>query len=161
MNTFILNSVGKLIPQSYDDINVMSGAIGEVKANLRNKYKYVHFMLSYAHTLNIIIQNTISQNTINPLIYFQVLLTDLTKHKLKICIRLQLHAKSIIFVQPTPFFENRDDLIESFQELKEKCNKTRRQAYVCKELSKIKILYLVCTCYTKSFHMLIYYIINF
>jgi hypothetical protein len=52
----------KLIAQTYDGANVMSGAIGGVQAKIKDTYKHAHFVHCYAHQLNLIMQKATSQN---------------------------------------------------------------------------------------------------
>jgi hypothetical protein len=52
----------KLIAQTYDGANVISGAIGGVQTKIKDTYKHGHFVHCYAHQLNLIMQKATSQN---------------------------------------------------------------------------------------------------
>ena len=131
----------KLIAQTYDGAYVMSGATGGVQTILREKYKCAHFVHCYAHQLNLIMQKATSQHA-KVKIFFSNLsaipsffssssnrctvLDDIVNQKLPRVVptRWNYNIRTVNAV-----FENREKLIECFQELEEKCSKT----ITCKE----------------------------
>lgn len=52
----------KLIAQTYDAANVMSGAIDGVQTYIRNKYPCAYYVHCSAHQLNLVMQKAASQN---------------------------------------------------------------------------------------------------
>ena len=53
----------KVISQSYDGANVMSGRHAGVQAILKQHFQYAHYIHCYAHVLNLILAQATSQNT--------------------------------------------------------------------------------------------------
>jgi len=53
----------KLIAQTYDGANVMSGSVGGVQTIIREKYPNAYFVHCYAHQLNLIMQKSTKQNS--------------------------------------------------------------------------------------------------
>lgn len=58
----VINDPTKLISQSYDGANVMSGQHGGVQTLVRAVYENAHFVHCYAHQLNLIVAQSASQN---------------------------------------------------------------------------------------------------
>jgi hypothetical protein len=132
----------KLIAQTYDGANVMSGAIGGVQAKIKDTYKHAHFVHCYAHQLNLIMQKATSQNPkvkvffsnlsaipnfFSHLTYRCDVLEDVVKRRLpKVATtRWNYNIRTVNTV-----FENREALIECFAELEEKCDKSNLQRSV-------------------------------
>lgn len=59
----VLDNPDKLISQSYDGANVMSGRHGGVNKIIQDSYRYAYYVHCYAHQLNLILANATSQNT--------------------------------------------------------------------------------------------------
>ena len=141
MDALIANSHSKLIPQSYDGANVMSGTRGGVQTKIKQKYKYAYFVHCYAHQLNLIMQKATSQNA-KVKIFFSNLsaipnffsssthradvLEEIVNRKLPrvATTRWNYNIRTVNVVH-----ENREKLIECFEEIEEKCQKT----VTCKE----------------------------
>lgn len=58
----VVDSPDKVISQSYDGTNVMSGHRSGVQAIIQRTYKNAHFVHCYAHQLNLIVGQATSQN---------------------------------------------------------------------------------------------------
>jgi hypothetical protein len=58
----VLDKPEKLISQSYDRANVMSGQTGGVQTILQRLYKYAFYVHCYAHQLNLILSQAATQN---------------------------------------------------------------------------------------------------
>ncbi|CAH1988766.1 unnamed protein product [Acanthoscelides obtectus] len=62
LGPLLKDSPHKLIAQTYDGANVMSGSSGGVQTKIKQKYQNAHFIHCYAHQLNLIMQRAASQN---------------------------------------------------------------------------------------------------
>nr|CAH7731615.1 unnamed protein product [Callosobruchus chinensis] len=62
IDPLVLKTPQKLIAQTYDGANVMSGVNNGVQAQIKIKYPNAHFIHCYAHQLNLIMQKSASQN---------------------------------------------------------------------------------------------------
>nr|CAH7746384.1 unnamed protein product [Callosobruchus chinensis] len=62
IDPLVLKTPQKLIAQTYDGANVMSGVNNCVQAQIKIKYPNAHFIYCYAHQLNLIMQKSASQN---------------------------------------------------------------------------------------------------
>jgi hypothetical protein len=58
----VLDKPEKLISQSYDRANVMSGQTGGVQTIIQRLYKYAFYVHCYAHQLNLILSQAATQN---------------------------------------------------------------------------------------------------
>lgn len=133
----------KLIAQTYDGANVMSGKTGGVQAKIKEKYPYAYFVHCYAHQLNLFMQKSASQNA-RVRIFFQNLsaipaffsnsshrcdiLQEIVKKRLPrvATTRWNYNIRSVNVI-----FENQTALIEVFQEIENTCLKgsTTHEAY--------------------------------
>lgn len=57
LNKCGLNPEAKLVAQSYDGANVMSGKFKGVQANIKQKYPYAIFTHCMAHRVNLVVLN--------------------------------------------------------------------------------------------------------
>jgi hypothetical protein len=71
----VSENTDKLISQSYDGTDVMSGQFSGVQKLIRDEYKYAHFIHCCAHQLNLILSKATTQN--RDRIFFSNL-TDIT-----------------------------------------------------------------------------------
>nr|CAH7753429.1 unnamed protein product [Callosobruchus chinensis] len=62
IDPLVLKTPQKLIAQTYDGANVMSGVNNGVQAQIKIKYPNAHFIHCYAHQLNLIMQKSASQD---------------------------------------------------------------------------------------------------
>nr|CAI5833553.1 unnamed protein product [Callosobruchus analis] len=63
LDPILENSKDKLIAQSYDGAAVMSGRNTGVQAQIKEKYNFAHFVHCYAHQLNLIMSQAVSQSS--------------------------------------------------------------------------------------------------
>lgn len=133
IDPLILETPQKLIAQTYDGANVMSGAVGGVQAYVKIKYPCAHYVHCYAHQLNLLMQKAASQHA-KVRVFFNNLsaipaffsnssnrgdvLEEVVNRRLpRVAVtRWNYNIRTVKSV-----FENREKLIEVFEEIEEKC----------------------------------------
>ncbi|CAH1961462.1 unnamed protein product [Acanthoscelides obtectus] len=143
LGPLLKDSPHKLIAQTYDGANVMSGSSGGVQTKIKQKYQNAHFIHCYAHQLNLIMQRAASQNP-KVKVFFSNLsaIPSFFSNSTHRCDLLEKIVKTKMpKVAPTRWnynirtvsavFENRESLIDCFRELENKCDKTitSKEAY--------------------------------
>ncbi|XP_023312864.1 zinc finger MYM-type protein 1-like, partial [Anoplophora glabripennis] len=63
LDPLLKENCNKLIAQAYDGAVVMSGTHAGVHTRIREKYPLAYFVHCYAHQLNLIMSQAVSQNT--------------------------------------------------------------------------------------------------
>nr|CAH7765288.1 unnamed protein product [Callosobruchus chinensis] len=134
IDPLVLKTPQKLIAQTYDGANVMSGVNNGVQAQIKIKYPNAHFIHCYAHQLNLIMQK--SQNAkvrvfFNNLSAIPVffsnsshrcdILQEIINKRLPraVITRWNYNIRTVNFVH-----ENREKLIEVFEEIESRCEKS-------------------------------------
>nr|CAH7722414.1 unnamed protein product [Callosobruchus chinensis] len=107
IDPLVLKTPQKLIAQTYDGANVMSGVNNGVQAQIKIKYPNAHFIHCYAHQLNLIMQKSASQNA-KVRVLPRAVIT-----------RWNYNIRTVNFVH-----ENREKLIEVFEEIESRCEKS-------------------------------------
>nr|CAH7764651.1 unnamed protein product [Callosobruchus chinensis] len=107
IDPLVLKTPKKLIAQTYDGANVMSGVNNGVQAQIKIKYPNAHFIHCYAHQLNLIMQKSASQNA-KVRVLPRAVIT-----------RWNYNIRTVNFVH-----ENREKLIEVFEEIESRCEKS-------------------------------------
>lgn len=136
IDPLIMKTPHKLIAQTYDGANVMSGATNGVQAQIKIKYPNAHFVHCYAHQLNLIMQKAASQNP-KVRVFFNNLsaIPAFFSHSSHRCDVLKEIANTKLPKVATTrwnynirtvntVYENREKLIEVFEEIASKCEKT-------------------------------------
>nr|CAH7732770.1 unnamed protein product [Callosobruchus chinensis] len=136
IDPLVLKTPQKLIAQTYDGANVMSGVNNGVQAQIKIKYPNAHFIHCYAHHLNLIMQKSASQNAkvrvfFNNLSAIPVFFSN-SSHRCDILqqiinkrlpraviTRWNYNIRTVNFVH-----ENREKLIEVFEEIESRCEKS-------------------------------------
>nr|CAH7755641.1 unnamed protein product [Callosobruchus chinensis] len=136
IDPLVLKTPQKLIAQTYDGANVMSGVNNGVQAQIKIKYPNAHFIHCYAHQLNLIMQKSASQNAkvrvfFNNLSAIPVffsnsshrcdILQEIINKRLPraVITRWNYNIRTVNFVH-----ENREKLIEVFEEIESRCEKS-------------------------------------
>nr|CAH7742391.1 unnamed protein product [Callosobruchus chinensis] len=136
IDPLVLKTPQKLIAQTYDGANVMSGVNNGVQAQIKIKYPNAHFIHCYAHQLNLIMQKSASQNAkvrvfFNNLSAIPVffsnsshrcdILQEIINKRLPraVITRWNYNIRIVNFVH-----ENREKLIEVFEEIESRCEKS-------------------------------------
>lgn len=68
----VIGDSNKLISQSYDGANVMSGRHGGVQTLIKSDYPYAYYIHCYAHILNLILPQACRQNTDVRVFFFRM-----------------------------------------------------------------------------------------
>lgn len=136
IDPIILKEPQKLIAQTYDGASVMSGRLGGVQAKIKEKYPLAHFVHCYAHQFNLIMQKSANVNPKIRVFFSDLsgipaffsnsshrsdLLESIVKKRLpRVCTtRWNYNIRTVNTV-----FENKDKLIECFEEIERTCEKT-------------------------------------
>nr|CAH7759836.1 unnamed protein product [Callosobruchus chinensis] len=131
LDFLITETPEKLIAQSYDGANGMSG----VHQQLREKYPYAHYVHCYAHELNVIIEKAASQHA-QVRLFFNNLSAipaffsnssnrsdDLKEIVKQILPKIAVTKWTYNIRTANTVYENREQLIEVFEEIEQKCLK--------------------------------------
>nr|CAH7717694.1 unnamed protein product [Callosobruchus chinensis] len=97
IDPLVLKTPQKLIAQTYDGANVMSGVNNGVQAQIKIKYPNAHFIHCYAHQLNLIMQKSAS-----PVFFFKFISSLLPR---AVITRWNYNIRTVNFVH-----ENREKL---------------------------------------------------
>nr|CAH7745960.1 unnamed protein product [Callosobruchus chinensis] len=126
IDPLVLKTHQKLIAQTYDGANVMSGVNNGVQAQIKIKYPHAHFIHCYAQKLNLIMQKSASQNAkvrvffnnlpAIPVFFFKFISSLLLR---AVITRWNYNIRTVNFVH-----ENREKLIEVFEEIESRCEKS-------------------------------------
>ncbi|XP_018328999.1 zinc finger MYM-type protein 1 isoform X3 [Agrilus planipennis] len=146
IDPLIKNSPYKLISQSYDGGEVMSGQHAGVQAKIRQKYSCAHFVHCYAHQLNLIISKAASINS-QVRVFFGNLkeiptFFNNSPQQVEVLNEIVRRKNPQVVMSSCNFnirtinvvFENRDSLIECMEEIEEQFNNET----VCSAASSIR-----------------------
>ncbi|XP_050506305.1 zinc finger MYM-type protein 1-like [Diabrotica virgifera virgifera] len=136
IDPLILKTPQKLIAQTYDGANVMSGSTSGVQIQIKQKYPSAHFIHCYAHQLNLIMQKAASQNP-KVRVFFNNLsaipaffsnsshrcdiLEEIVNKRLP---RVAVTRWNYNIRTVNSVYENREKLIEVFKEVEDRCEKS-------------------------------------